>query len=129
MAQVKIFGLEESLAGARDQMSYVIHSCVVDALDLPPEKKFHRFFPMKPANFIYPEGRSESYTIIEIQVFEGRSVESKKKLIRLLYDRLKEKLGMSPKDLEINIIETPMSNWGIKGLPADELSLDYKVDV
>jgi len=31
--------------------------------------------------------------------------------------------------VEITITETPRSNWGIRGLPADELELSYKVDV
>ena len=32
-------------------------------------------------------------------------------------------------DLEITISETPRHNWGIRGLPADELGLTYEVNV
>jgi hypothetical protein len=61
-------------------------------------------------------------------MLEGRSVETKKKLIRLLFERL-QALGISSQDLEITIFETPKHNWGFRGLPGDEHELNYKVDV
>ena len=62
-------------------------------------------------------------------MFEGRSVEAKKALIRLLFERFEKQLGIASQDVEITIFETPRSNWGFRGLPGDEHSLDYKVDV
>ena len=35
----------------------------------------------------------------------------------------------SPQDIEITIFETPRHNWGIRGLPGDELTLTYNVNV
>jgi hypothetical protein len=32
-------------------------------------------------------------------------------------------------DIEVTITETPMHNGGIRGVPADELSLDYQMEV
>jgi len=43
LAQVKIYGLRESLAPVRRQLSDTIHACVVETLGLPPEKRFHRY--------------------------------------------------------------------------------------
>jgi len=102
---------------------------MVEALELPDDKKFHRFFPMERDNFYFASGRTEAYTIIEISMFEGRTVEAKKQLINLLFDRLNKELNLSPQDVEITIFETPQHNWGIRGLPGDELSLNYKVNV
>ncbi|APF21976.1 putative transglutaminase-like protein [Clostridium butyricum] len=34
-----------------------------------------------------------------------------------------------PNDVEITIFETPNYNWGIRGVPGDELGLNYKVNV
>ncbi len=61
-------------------------------------------------------------------MFEGRSVEVKKRLIRLLFERCSA-LGIERNDLEITIFETPKHNWGIRGVPGDELDLSYKVEV
>jgi phenylpyruvate tautomerase PptA (4-oxalocrotonate tautomerase family) len=62
-------------------------------------------------------------------MFEGRTVEAKKNLIRLLFTRIEAEAGIRPHDVEITIFETPRHNWGIRGLPGDELGLDYKVEV
>ena len=69
------------------------------------------------------------YTIIEISMFEGRSVETKKYLIRLLFKRVHQQLDILPQDLEITITETPKHNWGFRGMPGDEIELNYRVEV
>ncbi len=129
MSQVKIFGLRRHLDPLKQRLSEVLHSCVVDALQYPSDKRFHRFFPLDVADFFYPPDRSERYTIIEISMFEGRTVEAKKKLIRLLFERVQRECGIAPGDLEITIFETPKHNWGFRGLPGDEHGLNYKVEV
>lgn len=128
MAQVKIYGLREHLAPVREQLSAVIHSCVVDALAFPKDKRVHRFILLDREDFIFTLGRSDRYTIIEIGMFEGRSTETKKQLLRLLMDRISSNLAMHMEDIEIAIFETPRHNWGIRGLPGDELQLSYQVD-
>jgi phenylpyruvate tautomerase PptA (4-oxalocrotonate tautomerase family) len=131
MSQVKIYGLRSHLDPIKQQLSDVIHSCVVDALQFPQDKRFHRFFPLDLSDFYYPlsAGRTDRYTIIEISMFEGRTIEAKKQLIRLLFDRLDKQLGISIQNIEITIFETPKHNWGFRGLPGDEHSLDYQVNV
>ena len=81
MSQIKIYGLRAHLAPIRARLSDVVHSCVVDALKYPKDKRAHRFFLLDREDFFYPEGRSEAYTILEISMITGRSVEAKKKLM------------------------------------------------
>ncbi|MGL4608678.1 MAG: tautomerase family protein [Trueperaceae bacterium] len=129
MTQVKIYGLKTQLEPIKLQVSEVIHQCLVKAFKLPEDKKFQRFILLEPTNFIFPSDRSEKYTIIEITMFEGRSVEAKKRLIGLLYELLGASFGISVQDVEIVMIETPKHNWGIRGVAGDELNLNYKVNV
>lgn len=129
MSQIKIYGLKETLDPIKAELSDVIHSCIVDALHFPQDKRAHRFFPLNAADFYYPSGRTTRYTIIEISMFEGRSVEAKKHLIRLLFERIHQQLNIRPQDLEITITETPKHNWGFRGMPGDEIELNYKVEV
>lgn len=129
MAQIKIYGVRDRLNPVKEQLSEVIHSGVVDAFALPADKKFHRFFPMSREDFCFPDGRTDRYTVIEISIFEGRTVEAKKQLIRLLFERIQQTLHVSSQDVEITIFETPQHNWGIRGLPGDELALGYKVNI
>ena len=129
MGQIKIFGLKKVLGLHRDKVSEVIHSCLVDVFNIPVEKKFHRFILLEVEDFYFPTDRTEKYTIVELSIFEGRSVEAKKELVRLLYERFQEQLDISGTDLEVTIFETPRYNWGIRGMPADELTLSYKVNL
>ena len=62
-------------------------------------------------------------------MFEGRTADTKKELIRLLFTNINNRTGISPTDIEITIFETPKANWGIRGFPADELALAYKIEV
>jgi phenylpyruvate tautomerase PptA (4-oxalocrotonate tautomerase family) len=129
MAQVKVYGLRSHLGARIASVSDVIHSCVVEALQYPADKRAHRFIQLDAEEFYYPAGRTGQYTIIEFSMFEGRSVETKKRLIRLLFERFQSELGISPQDVEITIFETPKHNWGFRGLPGDEHTLNYQVEV
>ena len=78
---------------------------------------------------MHPEDRGDDYTIIEVSVFEGRSAEAKRELIRQLFDRIAAEVGIAPHSVEITITETPKENWGIRGVNAEDLALGYRVDV
>ena len=131
MAQIKIFGIAEHLNPIKARLSDAIHSCVVDGLQFPRDKRAHRFFPMDRSDFYIPsgQGRTDRYTIIEISMFEGRTAHAKRRLIHLLFERLQADLDLAPADVEITITETPKQNWGFRGQAGDEVSLDYKVEV
>ena len=129
MSQVKIYGVKDRLDPVKAELSDAIHSCLIEALSLPPGKRFHRFIGLEHSDFYYPPDRSDRYTIVELSMFEGRSAEAKKELIRLLFDRLNSYFSIPRSDIEITIFETPKHNWGIRGLPGDELGLGYEVEV
>ena len=129
MAQIKIYGLDTHLDTIKPALSDVIHACVVETIKFPVEKRFHRFFPMKREDFYFPEDRSDAYTIIEIMMLEGRSKETKKKLIQMLFSEIENRLGIAPNDVEIVITEAPAHSFGFRGMCADEIVLGYKVEV
>ena len=129
MSQVKVFGLKESLEPIRGQLSNTIHGCVMEALGLPEDKRAHRFFLLERENFYMPGGRTDAYIIIEITMIEGRTVETRKKLVRLLFDRIRDEVGIAHQDIEICIYESPAENWGFRGFHGDEVQLNYKVKI
>ena len=61
-------------------------------------------------------------------MFEGRAKETKKSLVRSIFERFDRELKIRPQDVEVTIHESPKENWGIRGLPADELKLNYKIE-
>lgn len=126
---MKIYGVREQLLPIRNQLSEVIHACVVEALQFPADKRAHRFFYLDNEDFFRPATASERYIVLEFMMMEGRTVETKKKLIHLLYQRIGEQLGLAATDVEICILESPAHNWGFRGMTGDEIQLSYKIDV
>ncbi|MBD2751798.1 tautomerase family protein [Spirosoma validum] len=129
MSQVKIYGVREHLLPIRNQLSDVIHACVVEALQFPESKRAHRFFYLEKDDFFRPATASERYVILEFLMMEGRTVETKKKLIHLLYERINAQVGLAVADIEICILESPAHNWGFRGMTGDEIQLNYKINV
>jgi len=129
LAQVKIYGLKISLDKIKNELSNIIHECIVESLSFPKDKKYHRFILLQEDEMIFPDDKSEQYTIIEIMMMEGREVETKKNLIKSLFTNIHKKLNIENNDLEICIIESPASNWGFRGMTGDKIKLNYKVKV
>ena len=77
----------------------------------------------------YPGGRSDAYTIIEINMIEGRTEQTKKALIHRLFSVISAEVGLTPVDVEITIHEQPAHCWGFRGMTGDEARLNYDVNV
>ena len=126
---IRIYGIEAQLNPIRATLSDVINQSMVEALSFPANKRAHRFFPLNAADFYYPEGRTDAYTVIEITMMAGRSDQARKGLIKLLFERIESELAISPVDVEITIFEVPACNWGFRGMTGDEADLNYNVNV
>ena len=129
MTQVKVYGHAAALRPVRQAMSDVIHGCAVEALGLPEGKRFHRFLPLEEGDLVTPADRGERYTVLEVAMFAGRSVQAKKAFYALLFERFESVLGIAPVDLEVQLVETPRHDWAMRGVPGDELEVGYRVEV
>ncbi len=126
---IRIYGIGARLNPIKAELSDVINTCMVEALAFPEDKRAHRFFPMAAEDFYFPAGRTDAYTVIEVHMMEGRSQGARKKLIHLLFKRIRDQLHIAPVDVEITIFESPACNFGFRGMTGDEATLDYKIDV
>lgn len=129
MTQEKIFGLADYLKNNKEQISDIIHDCIVEKLKFPREKKCHRFFELNASNYIMPTDKTEKYIIIEILMMTGRERETKKDLIKFLFHRFTSDMKLSPGDIEICILESDPANWGFRGMTGDEIKLNYNIKV
>ena len=126
---VKIYALRERLSGRRQLVSDAIQGALTSAIGLPADKRAHRFFPLEKEDLFAPPDRSDDYMLVELTVMTGRSTDTKKALVRALFERLERDAGLRPQDVEIVILESPPENWGFRGLHGDEAQLSYKVRV
>lgn len=127
---IVIYGIREQLTPITGKLSDVIQRSMTQVLGFPEDKRAHRFMPMDKTDFFYPSGRSDAYTVIEINMMEGRQVDTKKALIKALFSNIESALGILPVDIEIIIKEQPAHCWGFRGMTGDEVKdLTYKVKV
>ncbi len=125
-----IYGIKEQLNPIKRQLSAVIHGCMQSVLGLPEDKRAQRFIPLEAEDFYYPADRSAAYTVIEINIMAGRTVETKKALIKALFAQIEAQLNIAPIDIEITIKEQPAHCWGFRGMTGDEAQdLTYKITV
>lgn len=127
---IVVYGIKEYLNPIKAQLSDVIQHSMTEVLGLPEDKRAHRFIALDKSDFYYPAGRSDAYTVIEVNMMEGRKVETKKALIKALFKNIESQLGITPTDIEITIKEQPTHCWGFRGITGDEVQdLNYKVQV
>lgn len=127
---IVIYGIKEQLNPIKAQLSDVIHGCMQSVLGLPEDKRAQRFIPLDADDFYYPEGRTAAYTVIEINMMQGRTVATQKALINALFQQIELQVGILPIDIEITIKEQPAHCWGFRGMTGDEArDLKYNVNV
>jgi 4-oxalocrotonate tautomerase len=56
--------------------------------------------------------------IIRVEIQEGRSPETKERLIAALTSTVVETLGVSPEQVRVLLYELPKTHWGIAGRSA-----------
>jgi len=106
-----------------------VHSAVVEGLKIPEEDKTIRLIVHEPHRFPAPPGKSDRYTLINIDLFTGRSLDAKKTLYRAIVRKL-EPLGIPADQVKILLRESPSENWGIRGgVPASEVDLGFDINV
>lgn len=108
-------------------MLQTVMDTVVDVLQLPNDDRNIRL--LEYDNELFSMKPPYKY-IIGIDMFEGRSEETKRKLYKKLASNLQEKLGINPTHLFVLLNDHPKINWGVRGgIPASDIKLNFKVDL
>lgn len=107
-----------------------VHQALVQAFGIPDNDRFQRLYELPSSNFEAPPDRSDNVTIVEITMFKGRSLKTKKELYQNIVENLGKKPGINGHDVMIILLEPPLENWGIRGgKPASEIDFEFKIDV
>ena len=106
-----------------------VHQALRDSLKIPEHDRQIRYLEHRPEHFQVPPGKTENYTLIEVSMFSGRSLDAKRALYQAMVQRLSV-IGITAADIFILLHEVPLENWGIRGgRPASEVDLGFKVEV
>lgn len=107
-----------------------VHDALVEAIKIPDYDRLQRLYELDTLNFEAPETKSDNVTIIEITMFQGRSIESKKAPYTAIVTNLAKNPGIDGNDITIVLFEPPLQNWGVKGgKPANEVDLGFNINV
>lgn len=129
MPLVKISILKGRSVSEKTKLLDVVHSSLVEAFKIPIHDRTQRVYEFSKVDFEIEDGRSDKYTIVEIIIFPGRSVEAKKKLYKLIFSRLKE-LGYQDNDATVVLHEPDLDNWGLRGgVSARDIDLGFSLNV
>jgi phenylpyruvate tautomerase PptA (4-oxalocrotonate tautomerase family) len=100
-----------------------------EALQLPAHDRQIRYIEHRPEHFHVPPGKTGNYTLVDISLFAGRTIEAKRALYQAIVKNLGA-LGIAPDDIFIVLHEVALENWGIRGgVPASEVDLGFKVNI
>lgn len=106
-----------------------VHSAVKFALGLPDHDRQVRLDAYPENRFLVPPGKGPLYTLVEISMFAGRSLDAKRKLYRCIVENLTA-LGVPANDVFILLHEEPLENWGIRGgNAACDVDLGFQVKI
>jgi len=129
MPLVKVGVLKGKSKEDKKALLDAIHAALMDAFKIPENDRNQRIFDFEPENFDIPERNTSNYTLIEMDIFPGRSLDAKRNLYKTIVQSL-EKLDIQPNDILIILNEPPLDNWGVRGgIPASEIDLGFKLDV
>ena len=108
---------------------HAVHSALMEGIKTPEWDRTIRLIVHEPHRFATPPKTDERYTLVDIDLFPGRSLGAKKALYRAIVDNL-GKFGIPADHIKVLLRESTAENWGIRGgVPASEVDLGFKVDV
>ena len=100
-------------------MIEAVYAAQREALGVPAADRQIRYVEHDPRRFTVPPDRTEDFTLVEIAMFPGRSLEQKRALYAAIVRRFGA-LGIAPKDVLIVVHEPPLDDWGLRGVPASQ---------
>jgi hypothetical protein len=117
------------IASRGSQFLDAIHAAIVEALHTPEGDKVLRLVEHPPEQFAIPGSAGERFTHIEITMFAGRTLATKRALYKAIVRNL-ESFGVPPKDVKIILIEISAESVGMRGgIAACDLDIGYEIRV
>jgi len=105
-----------------------VHAALVACLKTPDWDKTIRLIVHQPHRFVAPPGKDERYTLADIDLFSGRSLDAKRALYRAIVTNL-GRYEIPADHIKILLRESPADNWGVRGgVPASQMDLGFQID-
>lgn len=129
MPIVRIEETTERNAAEKQAIVETIFESLRQVLGVSDEELQSRYRYYNTEDFVAP-GNIPDYFHIEIVMFKGRTLASKKKLYRHIVDSLSELLTIPPTSIVILLREHESDNWAMRGgIVASEIDFGYSISI
>jgi phenylpyruvate tautomerase PptA (4-oxalocrotonate tautomerase family) len=105
-----------------------VQRALVEGIRIPENDRCVRILEYPAHAFAAASDRGPNYTIVEISMFAGRSLDAKRRLYAALAREFAA-FGVPARDLKIIIHDVPRENWGLGGQAASDIQLGFTVEV
>jgi phenylpyruvate tautomerase PptA (4-oxalocrotonate tautomerase family) len=106
-----------------------VHDALVEGIRIPERDRTVRLQVFAAEDFAVNPKASENYTLVEVSLFQGRTLPAKRALYQAVVRNLGA-LGIAPMDVKVILYEVARENWGLRGgIPGSEIDLDFTVEV
>lgn len=116
------------LGARRRDFVEAVQVALVAGILIPEADRCVRLAEYDDEAFIVPAHVGPHYTVVEVSLFTGRSIDAKRRLYTAMVEAVAP-FGLAPHDLKIILNEVPRENWGLRGKPGSEIDPGFKVDV
>ncbi|MBJ3784204.1 tautomerase family protein [Devosia sediminis] len=116
------------LGDRRRDFVEAVQAALVEGILIPEQDRCVRLLEFDEDAIITSPHAGLRYTVIEISLFTGRSIDAKRRLYAAMTRKLAP-FGLEPHEIKLILHEVPRENWGLRGLPASEIELGFRVDV
>ncbi len=114
--------------GRHAEIIEAVQRALVEGIRIPEGDRCVRLLEYPPEAFATPLDRGPHYTLVEISMFAGRSIEAKRRLYAAL-DRELAPFGVTGPDLKVLVHDEPRENWARGALALSDIELGFKIDV
>jgi 4-oxalocrotonate tautomerase len=116
MPLVRIAVRKGTKAEFRRALSDSIHRAMVETIGIPEQDKFQIITEHDADGLVYDPSylgisRSEGVVFIQITLSAGRTLEVRKALFARIAQNLRERPGVRPEDVFVNLVEVAKENW------------------
>ncbi|OIQ92609.1 4-oxalocrotonate tautomerase [mine drainage metagenome] len=117
------------LEGRSAELFARVDAALCQVLKVPPHDSLIRLNEYPEEKLYRPVSASKCHTFIEVALFAGRTLETKRALHATLTQVIVD-LGAAEDDVTIALYEVALDNWGIRGgRPASEFSFGFPITI
>lgn len=116
------------LAGRQAELLEAVQRALVEGIRIPEGDRCIRLHELPAQAVLAPPDRGARYTVIEISMFKGRSLDAKRRLYAALARELAT-FDVPARDVKVLIHEPERENWSVGGVALSDVELSFKIEV